>query len=498
MKLQKNFCYYLDNILSILQISNAKIAKVLSVDPSLITRWRKGSRIPPYPSNYIPSLINYLKNFQISKNEQEQINALFNDLKFPSPSLDIYESIEHVLLQAQINTIKMKYTKKSKDQLKEKIIIKSFSNQDKLIIDYENIINTAIELLEGISSIKCQKVNKKIFILLNSDINLFFLFTNESQRLIRALQNALDNGWHVSILFRINQNYIRSLNFINKITPLLAYKNFYAFYYKSSKKYSPISEVLIIPNSAALITLATQNNDFFDSAIYFQTQEAVKICYNCFSLFLKDTQPLTAEYLHFPTDIPQKIFETEYKTGDRYLFKEGFSSLTIPITVFKKYLFNYKKEEIENHKKRLNNFYNQINKHKYIDICTCSFIENLIINNHYSFDNFLLPPGIDIPKEDIILHLQNIIYMLRNFTNYNLIFVNKNHLQNISSCLIVKNQFCILNKNHHYLFLKEKSLINFLSKSFEDLYSNIPAPLKDKNNIIAFLENIIELISCRE
>jgi len=47
-------------LMSVLSVSNGALAKALSVDPSLISRWRSGSRIPAKDSGYIEMIASYL------------------------------------------------------------------------------------------------------------------------------------------------------------------------------------------------------------------------------------------------------------------------------------------------------------------------------------------------------------------------------------------------------------------------------------------------------
>ncbi|MDW7661634.1 MAG: hypothetical protein SCL54_09485, partial [Bacillota bacterium] len=52
----------LNLLMNFFEISNSKLARAISVDPSLISRWRTGDRVPSKSSNHFHALGCYFES----------------------------------------------------------------------------------------------------------------------------------------------------------------------------------------------------------------------------------------------------------------------------------------------------------------------------------------------------------------------------------------------------------------------------------------------------
>lgn len=83
------FSEKLIQLMTFYKITNNRLAKVLSVDPSLISRWRSGSREPSSNSNYYNEIARYFSQFATSPNDiVELLEALQISNKAKTVSLE--------------------------------------------------------------------------------------------------------------------------------------------------------------------------------------------------------------------------------------------------------------------------------------------------------------------------------------------------------------------------------------------------------------------------
>ena len=76
-KMAYGFSGILNFIMVITNTTNSRLARELSIHPSLVTRWRSGDRVPPKHSNYIDKIVEMLLHLGISPEQEELINDGF-------------------------------------------------------------------------------------------------------------------------------------------------------------------------------------------------------------------------------------------------------------------------------------------------------------------------------------------------------------------------------------------------------------------------------------
>ncbi len=89
-------------LLSTLDISNSRLSKAINVDSSLVSRWIHGKRVPPYNSSYIESISDYLSSNIHNTLQEQQINEIFQNACLEEEITDgNKEKIKKILLEAQ-------------------------------------------------------------------------------------------------------------------------------------------------------------------------------------------------------------------------------------------------------------------------------------------------------------------------------------------------------------------------------------------------------------
>ncbi|WP_353093091.1 helix-turn-helix transcriptional regulator [Tissierella praeacuta] len=522
-------------LLSTLDISMNQLAKAINVDSSLVNRWANGKRIPAYNTVYIESITEYLsKNIKNSFQERYIDEYFIKVCKTKEFHGDIVEKTKKMLLESQGYSIECK--KKEKNQKKNKLIDKkqitnpfneeqiysnqhdninflnqsvSLSDEDKIILGIENIFSAYISLLE-IAIEQEYENNKIIYITYNSTSTI-----NDYDKLIHfrnALLNAIDKGWQVILLLKLDNNVNRIIKLIDFIYPVIITGKINISYYNIYNTYVIYREVFLVSDIGLLSCFPTVSDTKIDCGFYLRNKTGIDVFTNYLNMILTNhTLPLIKyqpKYLEYYYD----LVESEESIGNRFQYKYCFSMLMLTKNLFEKLL--RKKGIPDNeiiialniHERRINSFLKNIQNYKYTDIYCIDSIEYLIINKQFHFNYSIGIEIINLELQDIVEILQNIIYLLETYDNFNIAFMPKNidnFLNNIDIyCTVKERQYVLLKTfsssediSEIQLSVEEDMVIKSFYEYFKHTMSQISPINKEKEEVIAMLKAHIDILN---
>jgi len=167
------------------------------------------------------------------------------------------------------------------------------------------------------------------------------------------------------------------------------------------------------------------------------------------------------------------------------------------------------------HTRRIRAFRGQIAHYKYKDILFLESIERLVYEKQYSFNEYYLLENSAPTEQDIIYHLENVIYMLNKYDNYEVAVVNRKKYENFTQiCCMVKENCSVFIETYNKkiyqalssdsydseinLFVKEKEALNAFHDYFLMIWNDIPNESKNKDNIIEWLGSLIENLNAQQ
>jgi transcriptional regulator with XRE-family HTH domain len=521
-------------LLSALDISMNQLSKAINVDSSLVSRWVSGKRIPAYNTIYIDSITEYFsRNIKNSFQEQNLNKVLLSLNKNEELDGNIKEKMKKVLLESQgysMECKKREYLKKknqlaSKDQVfnfvsmdqicpeKQNSINNSnqtidLSNEDKIIFGIENIISKGISLLEYAINQQYKK-NKIIYITYNN-VNT----TKSHYKLIllrNALLNAINNGWEVFFLLRLDNNINRIIRFINFIHPIMITGRIRLYYLDKYGTCIASKETYIVSDIGALSCFPTEPYSEITCSFYLKNKAGVNILKNYFNAIIaNDAKPLI-KYHTKNIEYHHKLTELEESIGNRFQYKYCFTTFTLTENLLEKVLRkkNLPNDEIlmllDFHKRQFNAFLSSIKYYQYKDIFLANSIEDLVMHKRFYFDYYEETEIINMDVEDIIELLQNIIYLLKTYDNYNIAFMPKNNdnfLKSVNSYCAIKERQAVLFETFNplkdlkkvQLSIEENTLIKAFEEYFKQTWEQIAPINKDKNEIIIMLQDQIDIL----
>lgn len=203
--------------------------------------------------------------------------------------------------------------------------------------------------------------------------------------------------------------------------------------------------------------------------------------------------------------------KAEEAMGERYLYKEYFSVLTLPQNLYSKLLGKRKKSQREIdqvlsfYQERLKSFQKNLLIYEHKDIYHCTSITDLVKRQQiYLYDHTGISL-VHLEKEEVIAILENIIHLLRTYRNYYVSIIRNdlitpNHQEQIY-CLAKDRQSVIfevfkppLNSPMARLSIIEPMMVTAIIECFRQFWNQIAPVMKEKEEVIAWLQNEVNLL----
>lgn len=530
-------------LLSVLDISIVKLSKIINVDSSLVNRWVNEKRTPAYNTDYIEKISEYLSSCVLNSFQLQYLDSFYLNVCGDSEiEISTKEKIKKILFQSQGYSIECRKNmiKENKaDLMNNKNFLKSIgihqnhfnqsndsnlnsnilntqdsnfsislSSEDKIVIGYKNVLATSISLLEDASKHKCN--NGVIYISFNN--NMFV--SNHQNDLItfrNAMLKAMNTGWNIIFLLKLDNNVNTIIKFIDFAQSFIYTTKFHPYYFKKYDLFPTYQEFIVIPQIGALLGLSNNTYSEIDAAFYFRNKVAIDILKNKVDIIIRNHTNTLVKYYRNDNAIDYSNFLSEQEDiiGNRILYKRDFSILMFPENLYKKLLHmeDIEKDEInislEFYKRRLKSFLSNIYNYKHTDICHIDCINNLIKYRKlylYSHNKISL---INLDLRDVINILKNMVYLLKKYDNYNIVFISQN--SNISDFIVycmLKERNAVIMETYEYsndipivrMSIKEPMLVKAFEVYFNEVLDHIAPMNKDKNEIINWIEHQINLL----
>lgn len=521
----------LSEILTALDLKSSKLAREINIDASLIYKWLRCERIPSSDSPYIELIMSYLSRKALGPHQKMNLTEVLTRHEiFLSGTSDteMLDKLKSLLLNAQNNSIKQRHQMKNgcKPSAAKSCAAGCDSDgKDDFTGSYDNvqIIRGNHSVIAAFFNLTKQAPgappgqNNTILVTINNDLKILSDTNGICRRWIKKLYTLLSGGWKLILHIVLDGNVYRTIHIIENIQPLLTTGNLSVYYsLKQSIDCCMDTELCIIPDIGALLCFSSHKRNQIDSAFLFRSKDSLELLTSRFFLNLNSAKPLLKSYPPQKTSEFQQAFaEYEETPGDKFVFKGGLSTVTLPLDLYEKYLglaqiqdpyFSYRAFL---HRRRVEAFEEHVRHYRIKDICFTESVMHLADRKKYSFDEEYLFEEYTPEKNDIIRHLEYLVGLLEKYDNYNIAFVDRSlfeHLNNIN--WMVKDSSCVLIEIYNEIYftdhscpkinysITEKSVVQAFHYHFNILWDEIPDENKNKRNTIAWLKSLI--VKCGE
>jgi hypothetical protein len=510
--------------------SAARLAKALNTDASYVRRWIRGERTPSLNSNFMELMVNALCE-NLDKDYKKAIRSEIEKVMDRTEVnwdrvMPVREMIQHLLHTSQVYTMSMdNEARKSVKATNQSHVMelldkpgRSVSNKPlssinlgdsldgsfftKVITGREALLKAAITLLKD--SLDDGDLHDKGEIILTflSEQDYFEGYDELHGYWQHLIILALNRGWTIKHLCKLNRNVERSLLLVNQIMSWTNYPGTYqSYYYDKYGIHNPPNEIIQVKGKGTLIGFASENHTEIDAGLYLNEPAAIQMIEKYVDQMFFNVEPLVKflsinEYFDLN---PVK----DRKSGNHLLCLHDLSFLTIPFEIMEDYLHTSIPEENERrvHLKRikdsLQSFERDIQIYKMRHIYPMSAIEQLIKTGSYIKNPYFKPTSLNIRD-----HLQHIILLLKTYEKFEIALVGDSQMELLNKTeWDVKGDHTIVigimprnetDTQVELLAVTEGTIVSAFQEYFDDRWDRINPMYRDKEFVISWIERMLD------
>lgn len=521
-----DFSNKLNMIMTILNCNNSRLGRGINVDPSLISRWKSGSRKLKPNSPYIPLIVDFLLRTEPMAYQIESINNMLGT-EFQLKKYGDICKFKNALIEwlSSPNESLINYRASSSDQnslkfntLMEKLSDFSFEDTSKISIPQSSSIKntgreTTLSVYSGIEGKRNAVLNimntllssdKPRELLCFSDENVEWLTGDRDFYLKWAflMKAAVNAGHKIKIIHIINRSPNEIMEAIDQWAPLHLTGKLESYYMPKYVANRIKKSFWVIPNILASGAITASLDELCECTYISEDEEIVNNMEGVFEGLLSSCRKYFKIYNSSSAqDFTSSLLEFDAAIGNVITLKDNLTSVTLPENVLKRMLNRTnlstleKNIRIELHKQRQKSFLKNLSRFKVTDILSIDALFDIISVNLNSVED-ISSLSMTYEPQDLYDHIMSIIGYLKEYDNYKFIPIKKDMFNYGNNIFIsVKDATgSILGKWNNnpaknivimtYEDLSSTVLYNMLNSQIDKL----PYEHRDKNYIIPRLE----------
>lgn len=532
----------LDFLIKTFNSSNSKLARAIRVDPSLVSKWRRGNRTPAPDSPHVPLIISYFLNINAL---QHQKDALMDVLRSAYPAIKDFGSVQahkavadwlfmtedtagssHVPPPVGVHSISIN------NMFAKMSILSNISDtvdvmtpQAKSDITIKPGEQGSYEVFKGLEG-KRQAVMNFLSLVMSSPRPLeLLLFSEEDLAWLvgdpeffmnwgRVLRQVLLSGHKVTIIHHVNRDPARIMSVIDQWVPLHLTGRLESYYYPKYTEKVIKSTLFIARGTAAIIAVTPENGHDTNYTFFHRDPLVIRLAEENYLAFLLTCRRLVHIYKSGSMgDYYREICALEERPGFLYVLKNAPTSLTMPVRLYKKLLdglglsASEKKERLELHQKRTANFNRNLLSHRYREFINIEAFETNLTDSEHTYNGLELfnDRAVRCSAADYIEHISHIIDLLRKYENYEVILFKLHEIDNAQRMyLTVKEDSSVvlstcddLGHKPIAIIANQDNIANAFEEYFDTLVEHVPASRRNKSTVIKKLQDRVDQIRAK-
>lgn len=441
---QAQFSTRFSAIMSLLGISNIRLAKFLNVDASLISRYRNGSRLPVHDSQISSNICTYFIN---RAEVQKQINSLCT-LCGANTTMDLYNAIHHYLYSCtkisgyesidlflnKLDTILMNSDKKL--PLFETIATPDIMSDQSCYYIGSNGLRSAVKRF------LCQIVEQPFTheLLLYSDQNMEWLTGNQefSQIWTYLMIMVLKNKNKIKIIHNFNRNLEEMFEGITKWLPL--YISGLITPYYTNEGESKFSHTIFIEKNVGAITASFVKEMDYSAVYHYILEKGLLENYvvQYKKMLQRATQFLNVYNRNNKMEYLGQLSKNMAENFELSLLSQSPSIMTMPKELLQIILERNKIPEdkcmeiLSYHKTLSEGFLHTVSANKVLELIYMPSSGDIATGKvEIDISGFLLDTPIYYTEEEFSLHKLAIDNLLERHSNYLLISLGRSPFHNV-------------------------------------------------------------------
>jgi len=440
------FAEKLDTIMNITNATNSGLSMQISIDASLVSRFRHGKRTPPKKAKYMLKMASYFSQRITTDYQKSALCEIINiDSKdFPTDQKKISELIYQWLTEENItyqkgaqdiiNSLTQFQFKKvpqiSDDEIMQKI--ENYISGNKVLYDIQGKQNAVLSFLSLVI-----RSNPSQTLLLYSDENMDWL-TNDREFTMKwaaLMSQVIMRGNKIKIIHNINRNIDEVFMAIKQWLPLYLSGAILPFYYPKTRDGVFKRTLFIAPGTAAVASSSVATQTEKVANFLYTDKAAISALAEEFNSYLAICRPL----MHIFTpknkdDYYKTLFQFENETTNSILKSDCLSSITISYDLSEKVINRIdcenKDKLLSYQKNRIISFESSLKDVKFTEIISLPDIEKVKSGSQrVEFSDMFSNSELYYAPEEFLCHLENILRLLKSYDNYNIYISSEKEIQ---------------------------------------------------------------------
>jgi transcriptional regulator with XRE-family HTH domain len=522
----------LNQLMEQFHISNSKLAKEINIDPSLVSRWRNGDRVPTMRSSHIPSIASYFLSLNGYSYQQEYLRHILEEQKTELPNVSDQvallsdwlirdtastslvrpfvssEEYAEVLLQQIQGLVKDKPAQSAIPNFDFPISVLT-SQSKKEVHMFPGNSNKRKAVLYILSSVlKCEE-KTELFLMSDEDMSWLTEDRPFQVQWHLLLRGIIEAGHKITIIHTVHRDTREIIQAINLWMPLHLLGSIKSYYNPRYQSQVVKTSWFIQKDKRALVSSSVTFEDIENLSFLYEIPEVAQSyqsqfmgrltgCKPLFEIFKKTQQfelldrmiqnvaivsPTTSWHLHVNSIfLPDDVY-TRY-------------SKTLPPSAQKNYL-----DKVRQLRTRM---LNSLSIAPYTDIFPLQILKDAITKGAYvHFDPvFFLRDEVICTRSEIRSIIENMIFVIESNEKFQLFFGSHQHSDNqitINMCL-KENTEAFLTANVQGLvpllgfYVHEGNILSSMNHYMEEIINHIPTMRRNRPDVLKELYKMLESI----
>ena len=438
------FSEKLDFLMKVTSTSNSALASATLLDASYISRLRRGVRNLPKHENYVPLMADYFANhcsddYQI-KAVQECMPSSYslsnnrsNNAKSIGEWLKEDNDHSHNSVQGLLDILEDFQFKKP--QTWDKIESADYTETKKSLVSiHYGLTGKQEATLAFLLAVINHKKPQTLLLFSDESFDWLSQYPEYAARWAALMAQVIAQGNRVRMVHTVSRNLDEMLAGLSKWMPLYMTGAIEPYYYPKTRDGLFKRTLFIAPETAAVISNSVGNMEDEAANFLIRDKKAVQALTSEYNSLLALCRPLMRIYTPADSQAYYSILcEFEKESADAIVKAESFSPLTMPDELANELITRLGAadgEEIAEYLRiRKKNFTEHLLTHSFTEIVTVPALDKMEEGRlRVALPDTLRMQEVFYTRDELILHLENVIMLLQACPNYHVYIdtLNKN------------------------------------------------------------------------
>ncbi|MDO4754274.1 MAG: transcriptional regulator [Bacillota bacterium] len=500
-----NFSEKLDFLMAITKTSNSSLALATNLDPSYISRLRKGKRLMPKDEHIIQKMAVFLAR-QFKDDLQNRV--LLNTLKPVTMPKDVNA------LALQLGFWLSNHENSSDDAASGFFNALSVEKNNS---DHANALNSSdtanpnedVSVYFGIegkrkaaecflSEVAACETPQTLLLYSDEDTTWMTDDPAYARRWAELMVKVISRGNRIKIIHTISRNLDEMLSALTQWMPLYMSGMIEPYYYQKKRDGIFKRTLFIAPKTAAVVSNSVGEQVLSAANVLYRNEDAIHAFSEEFMEYLRLCKPLMQIFTageHHKCRIMLNEFE-DSKTN-ALIKTESLSLLTMPQPVRMQILERSEADEygdVSLLAERCHHFLETLKTSRFTELICLPEIDSVKNGKvKVSMSYMLSKDGLYYTKEEFIAHLEHIIALLENFENYNIHLIERTEMHPYT--IYVKEELGVIIANHTkppvVIAIKESNMIAAFLDALKNVTTAKSSKFLNKDDSVSKLKNYI-------